>query len=275
MSECTTAVIGCDLGDKQSTLCILRADGRVERPKPIKTVRSVSDLLLCSPTGPCGDRSGRAFAVGERASGRARPSSDGGKCSTSEADFSERLEIRPGGRGIAGTSWQGRRGAARADSPSRHGSTGGFGGAKSTRRIGGVPDETNQHLSGIGEELRRTTSPVQRREFPPSSKGVRSCCVKAGAGASISGVRANPRGDSEGRQTGGKTGQKVSGQSRSSPNRTEWEFSPRWFSSSRWKTRIGSSRVDRLADLSGCGRGRISPERTTRSCGLRKRAIHS
>ncbi len=39
MSECTTAVIGCDLGDKQSTLCILRADGRVERPKPIKTVR--------------------------------------------------------------------------------------------------------------------------------------------------------------------------------------------------------------------------------------------
>src|SRR5712692_633496 len=211
MSECTTAVIGCDLGDKQSTLCILRADGRVERPKPIKTVRSVSDLLLCSPTGPCGDRSGRAFAVGERASGRARPSSDGGKCSTSEADFSERLEIRPGGRGIAGTSWQGRRGAARADSPSRHGSTGGFGGAQSTRRIGGVPDETNQHLSGIGEELRRTTSPVQRREFPPSSKGVRSCRAKAGAGASISGVRANRRGDSEGRQTGGKTGQKVSG----------------------------------------------------------------
>jgi len=39
MSECTTAVIGCDLGDKQSTLCILRADGRVERPKSIKTVR--------------------------------------------------------------------------------------------------------------------------------------------------------------------------------------------------------------------------------------------
>src|SRR5713101_3132530 len=173
--------------------------------------RGVSDLLLCSPTGPCGDRSGRAFAVGERASGRARPSSDGGKCSTSEADFSERLEIRPGGRGIAGTSWQGRRGAARADSPSRHGSTGGFGGAKSTRRIGGVPDETNQHLSGIGEELRRTTSPVQRREFPPSSKGVRSCCVKAGAGPSISDVRANRRGDSEGRQTRGKTGQKVSG----------------------------------------------------------------
>jgi hypothetical protein len=32
--------------------------------------RSVSDLLPCSPTGPCGDRSGRAFAVGERASGR-------------------------------------------------------------------------------------------------------------------------------------------------------------------------------------------------------------
>src|SRR5216683_3052710 len=173
--------------------------------------RSVSDLLLLCSTGPCGDRSGRAFAVGERASGRARPSSDGGKCSTSEADFSERLEIRPGGRGIAGTSWQGRRGAARANSPSKHGSTGGFGGAKNTRRIGGVPDETNQHLSGIGEELRRTTSPVQRREFPPSSKGVRSCRVKAGAGASISDVRANRRGDSEGRQTGGKTGQKVSG----------------------------------------------------------------
>src|SRR6266851_4599302 len=166
--------------------------------------RGVSDLLPCSPTGPCGDRSGCAFAVGERASGRARPSSDGGKCSTSEADFSERLEIRPGGRGIAGTSWQGRRGAARADSPSRHGSTGRFGGAKSTRRIGGVPDETNQHLSGIGEELRRTTSPVQRREFPPSSKGVRSCRIKAGVGA-------NRGGDSEGRQTGGETGQKVSG----------------------------------------------------------------
>src|SRR5260370_14853343 len=31
--------IGCDLGDKQSTLCILGIDDRLERPKSIQTTR--------------------------------------------------------------------------------------------------------------------------------------------------------------------------------------------------------------------------------------------
>jgi len=31
--------IGCDLGDKRSDLCILRPDGQLERPKPLRTTR--------------------------------------------------------------------------------------------------------------------------------------------------------------------------------------------------------------------------------------------
>lgn len=38
MGEAITT-IGCDLGDKQSTLCILGIDDRLERPKPIQTTR--------------------------------------------------------------------------------------------------------------------------------------------------------------------------------------------------------------------------------------------
>lgn len=39
MSEPTIATIGCDLGDKQSSLCVLWPDGRVERPKAVRTTR--------------------------------------------------------------------------------------------------------------------------------------------------------------------------------------------------------------------------------------------
>jgi hypothetical protein len=39
MSETSTVTIGCDLGDRVSTLCILGSDGALERPKPIKTTR--------------------------------------------------------------------------------------------------------------------------------------------------------------------------------------------------------------------------------------------
>lgn len=41
MAESTTVTIGCDLGDKESTLCILGIDGQLERPKPIRTTREV------------------------------------------------------------------------------------------------------------------------------------------------------------------------------------------------------------------------------------------
>jgi transposase len=39
MRNATVETIGCDLGDKQSELCILAANGEVHRPKPIKTTR--------------------------------------------------------------------------------------------------------------------------------------------------------------------------------------------------------------------------------------------
>jgi transposase len=39
MAESTTVTIGCDLGDKESTLYILGIDGQLERPKPIRTTR--------------------------------------------------------------------------------------------------------------------------------------------------------------------------------------------------------------------------------------------
>jgi transposase len=39
MTETITTTIGCDLGDKQSALCVLQADGAMERPKSIATTR--------------------------------------------------------------------------------------------------------------------------------------------------------------------------------------------------------------------------------------------
>ena len=39
MGESTTVTIGCDLGDKESTLCILGTDGQLERPRSIRTTR--------------------------------------------------------------------------------------------------------------------------------------------------------------------------------------------------------------------------------------------
>ncbi len=39
MTEAITATIGCDLGDKRSALCVLRADGEMERPKCIETTQ--------------------------------------------------------------------------------------------------------------------------------------------------------------------------------------------------------------------------------------------
>lgn len=37
MTDHTSVTIGCDLGDKKSELCVLQADGTVERPKPVRT----------------------------------------------------------------------------------------------------------------------------------------------------------------------------------------------------------------------------------------------
>lgn len=39
MTEVITTTIGCDLGDKRSALCVLRADGEMERPKSIETTK--------------------------------------------------------------------------------------------------------------------------------------------------------------------------------------------------------------------------------------------
>ena len=41
--------IGCDLGDKQSELCILLANGQVERPKPAKTTRVAMRAFFTRP----------------------------------------------------------------------------------------------------------------------------------------------------------------------------------------------------------------------------------
>jgi transposase len=40
MNESIKETIGCDLGDRQSELCILTGDGQVARPKPITTTRA-------------------------------------------------------------------------------------------------------------------------------------------------------------------------------------------------------------------------------------------
>jgi transposase len=39
VNDHTAITIGCDLGDKTSELCILHADGRLDRPKPVRTTR--------------------------------------------------------------------------------------------------------------------------------------------------------------------------------------------------------------------------------------------
>lgn len=41
--------IGCDLGDKQSELCILLASGQVERPKAVKTTRAAMRTFFTRP----------------------------------------------------------------------------------------------------------------------------------------------------------------------------------------------------------------------------------
>src|SRR6266851_5592356 len=39
MAEAITETIGCDLGDKQSELCILLPSGEMQRPEAVKTTR--------------------------------------------------------------------------------------------------------------------------------------------------------------------------------------------------------------------------------------------
>ncbi len=39
MTEDITETIGCDLGDKRSTVCVLKADGRMERPPSVETTQ--------------------------------------------------------------------------------------------------------------------------------------------------------------------------------------------------------------------------------------------
>ena len=41
--------IGCDLGDKESELCILLASGKVERPKAVKTTRAAMHSFFTRP----------------------------------------------------------------------------------------------------------------------------------------------------------------------------------------------------------------------------------
>src|SRR5262249_48040081 len=49
VQEPTTATIGCDLGERQSVLSILWPDGRMERPKPIKTTAEAMRLFFTRP----------------------------------------------------------------------------------------------------------------------------------------------------------------------------------------------------------------------------------
>jgi len=41
--------IGCDLGDKESELCILPTSGKVKRPKPVKTTRAAMRVFFTRP----------------------------------------------------------------------------------------------------------------------------------------------------------------------------------------------------------------------------------
>ena len=49
MTKDIIETIGCDLGDKESELCILSADGRLERPEPIKTTRRAFTKFFARP----------------------------------------------------------------------------------------------------------------------------------------------------------------------------------------------------------------------------------
>ena len=49
MAKDIIETIGCDLGDKQSELCILSADGGLERPVPIKTTRRAFTKFFTRP----------------------------------------------------------------------------------------------------------------------------------------------------------------------------------------------------------------------------------
>lgn len=49
MTDTTIETIGCDLGDKKSELCILKPDGSVERPKPVKMTKDAVRLFFTRP----------------------------------------------------------------------------------------------------------------------------------------------------------------------------------------------------------------------------------
>lgn len=49
MAKDIIETIGCDLGDKQSELCILFTDGRLERPEPIRTTRRAFAKFFTRP----------------------------------------------------------------------------------------------------------------------------------------------------------------------------------------------------------------------------------
>src|SRR5262249_40165106 len=74
-----------------------------------------------------------------------------------------------------------------------------------------VQDETDQHLSRIGEELWATTSEVQRPDLPGQGEGARPRSSQAGLGADFPSAGANPRGDSERRPAHRETGEEVPG----------------------------------------------------------------
>ena len=51
MADPISAVtIGCDLGDKRSSLCVLWPNGRTERPPPVKTTRTAMRAFFTRPT---------------------------------------------------------------------------------------------------------------------------------------------------------------------------------------------------------------------------------
>ena len=49
MTDNSLVTIGCDLGDKKSELCVLHADGRVERPKPVRTTPEGMEAFFRQP----------------------------------------------------------------------------------------------------------------------------------------------------------------------------------------------------------------------------------
>lgn len=49
MRESAIETIGCDLGDKQSELCIVLASGEIERPEALKTTRQAFTKFFTRP----------------------------------------------------------------------------------------------------------------------------------------------------------------------------------------------------------------------------------